>query len=244
VEKYLCIDQGNTNTRVAHFHGNEVVGIEKFPSAELRSIIERCEQYTFDYWIISSVSDPSNLGAFLLGLKPGIMLSESTPLPFASHYRTLNTIGKDRLAAIAGAMTRRPDENLLVIDAGTCITYDVLSAEKVHLGGLIIPGIEMRYRAMHHFTARLPLVQIPDQIAEIGDSTVSCLQFGGLMGALAEYEGIFERYTKRYGISGVIVTGGDARWFGKLGKREIFVDFDLVLVGLRQILSFNVRGKD
>ena len=130
----------------------------------------------------------------------------------------------------------------MVIDAGTCITLDLLSAEGEFLGGNISPGIEMRLKAMNHFTARLPLVvrtlELPD---ELGDSTENAIRNGGELGSLMEVEGFIRHFQKKYRPLRVVLTGGDADFFVKHAKTKIFAHQNLVLIGLNQILQHNVK---
>ena len=149
------------------------------------------------------------------------------------------TLGVDRIAAVCGAFALFPEKNCLVIDAGSCITYDVLDQKGNYCGGSISPGLEMRLKAMHTFTARLPLVKVNQQVNLIGNSTESCLQSGALYGVLAEIEGIVEKYNQNYAELRVIMCGGDASLFENQLKPTIFVAPDLVLKGLNRILLQN-----
>jgi len=170
-----------------------------------------------------------------------LLLSETTPLPFQNLYRTPQTLGKDRLAAVAGAQALFPDQNCLVVDAGTCITYEVLTAAGVYVGGNIAPGLRMRLQAMHTFTAKLPLAEPGETENRIGYDTRSALVNGAQEGILWEVEGYANHCRKQYGAVQILLTGGDADFLSKKMKSEIFVDQNLVLRGLDQILSYNVH---
>jgi type III pantothenate kinase len=170
-----------------------------------------------------------------------LQLDHQTPLPIKNAYGTPETLGKDRLAAIVGARQLYPGENCLVIDAGTCITYDLLRADGVYLGGNISPGLAMRFKAMHAFTARLPLVEQGEIKDPIGQSTETAMRNGGQLGTVLEIEGFIRLFSDQFGSLRVIFTGGDADFFAKVLKIEIFVNPDLVLRGLNKILTYNAE---
>ncbi len=239
----LAIDIGNTRTKLALFDGDILVQktvCEKLTVAELEAVAynQKVERI-----ILSSVSkQPEEVMAFLRSKYALLELSTDTPLPIRIRYKTPETLGKDRLAAAVGAFHLFAKANCLVIDAGTCITMDVLSAEGEFLGGNISPGITMRLMAMHHFTARLPLVaptaDLPD---ELGDSTENAIRNGGELGALLEVEGFIGRCRKKYRPLHIVLTGGDTDFFVKNTKTKIFAHQNLVLIGLNQILQHNAK---
>jgi type III pantothenate kinase len=171
-----------------------------------------------------------------------VELTADTPLPFHNRYATPATLGKDRLAGIAGAYARFPAQNCLVIDAGTCITYDVLTAAGDFIGGNISPGIGLRFRALPVFTAGLPLVQPGEMSGTLGNSTESAIRNGVQLGALLEVEGVIARMRGEWDKLNVLLTGGDADFFAKNLKTLIFANPDLVLEGLNKILNYNVQN--
>ncbi len=170
-----------------------------------------------------------------------IELNADTPLPIKNAYRTPETLGKDRLAAVVGAFDMFPNQNCLVIDAGTCITLDVLSNEGVFLGGNITPGLEMRLRAMHYFTANLPLLKPSETEYRLGYSTESAMRNGAQWGATLEIQGFIDWCSAEFGEINVILTGGDADFFVKNLKSRIFANPNLVLQGLNKILDYNAE---
>jgi len=170
-----------------------------------------------------------------------LLLSETTPLPFQNLYRTPQTLGKDRLAVVAGSQALFPGQTCLVVDAGTCITYEILTAEGAYTGGNIAPGLRMRLQAMHTFTAKLPLTEPGETEIRIGYDTRSALMNGAQEGILFEIEGYANYCREQFGAVQVLLTGGDADFLSKKLKSEIFVDQNLVLRGLDQILSYNVH---
>ena len=167
-------------------------------------------------------------------------LTTETALPFKNQYSTPQTLGKDRLAAVAGAHALFPGDNCLVVDCGTCIKYDMLTADGIYLGGNIAPGAQMRIKAMHHFTAKLPEVpmQMPDDV--IGYSTETALQNGALRGASLEIAGFVKLFEEKYTSLRVVLTGGDAIFFKPFLTFSIdSIVPDLTLHGLNSILIFN-----
>lgn len=167
------------------------------------------------------------------------MLNAEMKLPFNLTYKTKATLGPDRIAAVAAAWKKFPQKNALVIDMGTCITYDLIDNQSIYHGGAISPGIRMRYQAMHHFTGKLPLAEPAQNVPLIGDSTDASLQSGVMNGVQAEIEGIIEQYEQLYKDLTVIIGGGDNKYFDKKFKINIFAASNLVLEGLKVILDFN-----
>ena len=169
------------------------------------------------------------------------LLKSTTPVPLTKRYDTPETLGADRVAAAVGAKVFYPKNNCLVIDMGTCITYDLVDAEDNFHGGIISPGVRMRFKAMNTFTKRLPLLE-PDGIPElIGKNTKHAMQSGVMNGLLAEINGIIEEYDKVLTNINVIFCGGDATYFANRIKNPNFVIPELVLIGLNRILEYNVE---
>lgn len=240
----LTIDIGNTRTKLGLFDREDLVEKQYLDGTALPEIIRYATNHRVRNVILSTVGshiDASweaelNRNFFYL------QLNHQTPLPIKNAYGTPETLGKDRLAAIVGAWQLYPGENCLVIDAGTCITYDLLQAGGTYLGGNISPGLNMRFRAMHEFTARLPLVQREVEIDNaIGQSTLTAMRNGGQLGMSLEIEGFIRLFREQFGSLQVILTGGDAEFFAKVLKSKIFVNPDLVLRGLNKILTYNAE---
>ncbi len=176
---------------------------------------------------------------------PGALtwLDYTTPLPFQNHYATPATLGPDRLAAAVAAHFLYPGEDCLIVDAGTCVTYELYSASEGYLGGAISPGLRLRMRAMAEFTAALPLVSAEFPPSDIGDSTEHALQAGGLFGLVSEIEGMRNRYTGRYPHLHTLLTGGDASRLESHLEAPFFAHPNLILVGLSRLLAWlAVRG--
>jgi type III pantothenate kinase len=163
------------------------------------------------------------------------------PLPVKNGYATPQTLGVDRIAAACGANALFPENNCLVIDAGTCVTYEFVDATGVYRGGAISPGLKMRFQALSVLTARLPLVE-PVHTPELtGASTASCIQSGVVIGLMEEMNGVIRRYEEKFDKLRVILCGGDTPFFENQLKASIFASPELVLSGLNSILSYNVN---
>lgn len=240
----LAIDVGNSRTKVGLFSGVTLVDTLIWKTWGIDEIVTLATNHPIDKVILSSVVQDlrPEVAEYLRQHFYFLRLDASTPLPFINAYQTPQTLGRDRIAAVAGALTLYPEEFCLVVDAGTCITYDLLTADKVYLGGNIAPGISMRLRAMHEFTARLPEVAI-DQEEEgwIGSSTVSAMQLGALLGVVMEVEGYAARSSALYGPIKIILTGGDAGWINTKVNEKLDIEPNLVLIGLNKILNYNVE---
>ncbi len=170
-------------------------------------------------------------------------LDHRTQLPIENLYQTPETLGKDRLAAAIGANELFPDQNLLVIDAGTAITYDLVSEKNQYIGGNISPGLEMRFKALHQFTGKLPLVAYRDDFEMIGRNTTDAIRAGVQNGLLYEMAQNIDFFNRNYQNLHIIMTGGDSNFFDKKLNYSIFVHFNLTLIGLNRILEHNAKNK-
>lgn len=237
----LAIDFGNTRTKLALFETYELKHkfvLEKLTIDDLNAILTN---HFIENIIYSSVVQLEMDLEDYLKRKNALVLTATTPLPFQNQYRTPATLGKDRLAAVAAATHLFPHQNTLVIDAGTCITYDWLLKGKNYIGGNIAPGLQMRLSAMHEFTDALPLVDNHWNEQYVGDSTTTAMQNGALLGTLLEMEGIIEWSSSKWNEINVILTGGNTDFFANHLKKRIFASPELVLIGLNKILDYNAR---
>ena len=191
-----------------------------------------------DRLILSTVKNKSNFKT-LFSNKNFVLLNNSTPLPIKILYKSPTSLGNDRIASAVGAITNFPNKNVLVIDAGTCITYDLINSKKEYLGGSISPGIQMRYNALHQFTSQLPLLESVDTAMLTGVNTEESIHSGIINGVFVEIDGIIQRYTNQYPDIKVIVTGGNAKFFDKGLKNTIFAKPNLLMEGLNKILDYN-----
>lgn len=171
-----------------------------------------------------------------------IQLDHHTRLPFHNHYLTPETLGRDRIAGIAGALSLGFQPPFLVIDAGTCMTIDLLESGHVYHGGSIHPGLRMRLQAMHHMTARLPEAPWQEHPSLPGRDTMGSLAAGAQWGGICEIEGMIARYQARFPELNVIITGGDMDFLASHLNSVIFAHAELVLIGLNQILNHELEA--
>ena len=238
----LVIDIGNTQIKVAVFEDTIQLYQDRFPADQIVSkIISITEQYEIQRSIVSHVSniDSEPWKDLEEMLKP-LKLDHKTPIPFENKYLTPKTLGVDRIALMAGAVTQFPKNNILVIDAGSCITFDFLNEYGSYFGGDISPGILMRYKAVNHFTANLPLLEKAERIPETGNSTENAIHRGVLHGVIQEIEGVISQYRTKYRKLTVVLTGGDTIFLAKNIKSSIFAIPNFLLEGLNGILIHNI----
>lgn len=243
MHKNLVIDIGNTFTKLALFSGKEMHAYTVAKGISLQAVKDFCLQDAeIGHAIVSSVRDvPPEVMAYLQSQTRLLEMSAHLKLPFTNAYLTPATLGKDRLAAVAGAQGRFPGHDVLCLDAGTALTYDLLTAGGQYKGGGISPGIHLRYKALHHFTGRLPLIEREDDAALVGNSTGHSIASGVLNGILAEVEGIVGQYAANYPGIKVLMTGGDHLYFVKRLKVKTFAAPNLVLEGLNLLLNYNLE---
>jgi type III pantothenate kinase len=172
-----------------------------------------------------------------------IELDHQTGLPIENSYETPETLGKDRLAAAVGANELFPNQNLLIIDAGTAITYDLVSEKNQFVGGNISPGLEMRFKALNRFTGKLPLVEYRDEFQPIGRNTIEAIRAGVQNGILFEMNETIGLFNRNYQNLQIIMTGGDSNFFERKLNYSIFVHFNITLIGLNRILEYNAKKK-
>jgi type III pantothenate kinase len=238
----LVIDIGNTRTKFSVFNRGEViitVPVNEFLPEHI-DVLQN-EHPALQKVILSAVKDyPQELKSALQNkFEYFIELNEHTPLPIENCYKTPETLGKDRIAAAVGGFDLYPDTNLLIIDAGTAITYDIVNDKHQFLGGNISPGIEMRFKALHQFTGKLPLVKQQNFGKLYGTSTEEAIRAGVQNGVVFEIDKAIDTFKEFYKNLKVIITGGDAEFFDKKLKNSFFVNFNLTALGLNRILEYN-----
>lgn len=244
----LILDLGNTFHKCAIFDNESLLKVESYEQLQPEHIDQLADEYHIEAAIISTVDHyDEKLESTLEHYFKLLKLSSSTPLPIINAYSTPATLGKDRIAAAVGASAAFPGQNVLSIDAGTCIKYDMVDNQNRYLGGAIAPGLTMRLKAMHNFTARLPLITLTanspmPQPPLTGDSTVDSMLSGALNGAIWEVEGAIAAYQKIYPDLVVLISGGDASFFELHVKSRIFARPNLVLEGLNTILNYNFNN--
>ena len=239
----LTVDIGNTRIKFGVFKAGVLT--QTGTCDDISELRNNSAQYPIRQVIVSSVRKLSSTDTKTVEeIAPMTILDYTTLLPVQLEYQTVETLGPDRIAAVTGAHQILPDQNCLVIDAGTCITLDYITSDGLYLGGHIAPGIKMRLDAMHHFTASLPSLEAITDVDVIGKSTVDCMYSGAQNGAAFEIGGFIDWYEQKFGHIHVVITGGDAVFFAKEMKREIFVHSHLVLVGLDAIITHNDSTTD
>lgn len=237
----LIIDVGNTRVKAAVFKDNKLQESFSLDHSQIIPHIKKIEEvYQIDKVIVSKVTSIMDEDIKkLLEEKKVLMLTHQTEVPFNNEYGTPNTLGIDRIALAAAAFEQFPKKSTLVIDAGTCITYDFITSDGHYIGGAISPGIEMRYKALHHYTGGLPKLQTVLPKSLIGNNTDTSIHSGVINGVLLEIEGIISEYRKKYSDLTVVLTGGDTNFLAKQLKSSIFANQNFLLEGLNSILIFN-----
>ena len=238
----LVVDIGNTLVKYAVFDHQKLLmdqssesGLYVSKIKELFEIYPKIEQA-----IISSVGDLDKKQFEILSLFCKVhILSQRSKIPFKNQYGTPQTLGMDRIALATAAFYHNPKGNTLVIDMGTCITYDFINGHGEYLGGAISPGLRMRYKAMHGQTKKLPLLEPEIPLDFIGNSTANSMHNGVIQGICHELDGIIDQYKNRFKHLTVILTGGDFHFFAKRLKNSIFANSKFLLEGLNYLLEYN-----
>lgn len=233
----LIIDIGNSSAKIAVFEANEIVYRETTSNNDISSLGVLLGNYDIQSSIVSTVAGiTGNVGVQLYEAKlPDILLNEVSVMEYNKRYGIPATMGSDRLAAIVEARAVYPQRNILVIDSGSCITYEFISADGRYMGGNISPGVYMRLQAMHAYTALLPLVSSNGDTPPIGYDTQTAMRSGCVNGADYEIEGYILHTLKKYPDLLTIISGGAATHIDT-GNAEVIFDRDLVLKGLHRIL--------
>ena len=241
----LVIDIGNTRTKTAVFDNDKKI-LSCHATTDLEDSVRMLlKQYPdIDKAIFSNVRQSSAELNFLAEELECIEFTNETKLPVKNSYLTPETLGKDRLAAAVGASVLFPNQNSLIIDAGTCITIDFLDEENCFQGGAILLGICKKAEGLHTFTGKLPLISLnmEEKTVVTGKTTIESIASGVLNGTLFEVAGFIEYYKNLYKNLNIIISGGDADYFAKNLNFEKFVSPNLVLIGLNKILNFNAKN--
>ncbi len=240
---HLAIDMGNTRIKAALFDGAALRQTYRF--SDWSALLPVVDEHAVTQAIVSSVGQAREVQALGRRLPiPLLVLDGTTPLPFVNTYETPATLGTDRLAAVAGAQQQHAQQNALAIDAGTCITYDLIDREGHYRGGLISPGVRMRLQAMHTFTARLPLVEADGAPFNLTErSTAAALRSGAVGGAAAEISQMIRMYGDKFPDLQVVISGGDAPNLINAIRPDhpVTVVPHLILIGLNRILQHYVQ---
>jgi type III pantothenate kinase len=235
-----AIDIGNTRAKIGIFSEGQLLKVyHQLVNEEIPSLLK---SHQVDRVIVSSVNkaDEQQKIISMLQVFAPLYFSFQVKLPVDLKYDTPQTLGVDRIAAAVGASFLYPAQNVLSIDCGSCITYDILQDGKYYLGGAISPGVGMKLKALNTFTARLPLVESRQKAALLGKSTEQSIISGVVNGSVAEMEGMIAHYQAMFSNLKIVLCGGDALFFDSKIKGANFVVEDLVLIGLHQVLLNNV----
>ena len=240
----LVIDIGNTYTKVAVFDNDTLVYVNQSAAFNTNDLLACLDKYAIKRAIVSTVKNKAEEWEAVVGSRANLTyFNAATFTGINNKYLTPQTLGADRLAAVTGANYLYPVDNNLVIDGGTCITYDFIDAGKNYFGGSISPGLYMRYSALNYYTSALPMVHSSDDFKEnYGNDTTTAIQSGVQNGIKHELTGFIESYKKSYQQINIILTGGDSIFFDTLLKNSIFAPYikiepHLVLIGLNAAIQ-------
>jgi type III pantothenate kinase len=240
----VVIDLGNTLAKVAAFENGAMVSLQVFRTGSY----QRLEKYLTNFpersfCIVSSVVDyPNSFEAFINSHLNTLFLDTNTSLPIKNLYKTPETLGRDRIAAAVAAWHEFPEKNILVIDAGTAITTDLVTKQGEFIGGAIAPGIDMRFRALHTFTSKLPLVKRKNIRYLTGTTTEESISSGVINGVVCEIDGTINKNKAIYPDLITVFGGGDSKFLLKRLKNSIFALSNPVINGLHLILNYNIEN--
>ncbi len=240
----LAIDIGNTKIKAAVFEEYAVVDKLIFGRNDAEKNIENIFQTygKISQIVLSSVGEEdANMLLWLQTYTNLTVINRTSRFPFANRYATPETLGIDRMVLSAGAVLSYPDKNRLVIDAGTCVTYDFIDRANHYIGGAISPGLRLRYESMHNFTAKLPLLYPEMPSNYTGNTTNQAMHSGVINGLLYEIEGFMCRYVEQYGDVSIILTGGDAEFLAKRLKNTIFANSNFLLESLNKLYLYTIK---
>lgn len=240
----LAVDVGNTRIKAAVFEGDTLLESFVFLKTTLQKSIQNIlnKYKNTAHLVVASVSDVEKQAFMSFEKLVKIhIVSHNDVFPFVSCYQTPKTLGIDRIVLAAGATLQYPNQNRLVIDAGTCVTYDFIDENDHYLGGAITPGLRLRYEALHNFTAKLPLLSLESPKHFIGNSTSESIHSGVVNGLVYEIEGYVEEFKSQYSKFIIILTGGDADFLAKRLKNTIFANSNFLLESLNQTFQYKIK---
>jgi len=238
--KTLCFDFGNTRLKAAMFEGDKYLGDVVLENDSTETVEKLLTEFKPQKAILSSVIEHNAAIEELLASKTVFhKVSHLTRINFTIPSAKPETIGSDRLALCAAAAHFFPGKNTLIIALGSCITYNFLNQYRQFLGGSISPGMEMRFKAMQYYTAKLPLVQKDWNFPLIGYDTKTNMQSGVIAGMAFEIDGFIDAYAAKYGNFNAVLTGGDTSYFAGQLKNKIFADYNFLFKGLYALSETN-----
>jgi type III pantothenate kinase len=239
MERTLCLDFGNTRLKCAIFN-KELEDVIVLSGETVAVVEDLLQKYQPAKTILSSVIDHDRAIEELLASKTKFhKLGAESRLPVSIPVGKPETVGADRLALVVAAVHLHPKQHNLVIGLGSCITYNFVNKFSQFLGGSISPGMEMRFRSMHEYTALLPLIKADANFPLVGYDTKTNMLSGVIMGMAKEIDGIIDEYALKYSNFNVLLTGGDMPFFVPHLKNRIFADPYLIFKGLYAISEYN-----
>ena len=243
INMVLAVDVGNTRIKASVFEGSTTLENFVFEKNELEKNIEKILKkiQNCSDLIVASVGSVEKQSFLTFENQVRIhFLTHEDVFPFTNKYATPKTLGIDRMVLAAGATLQFPKQNRLVIDAGTCITYDFIDENDNYLGGAISPGLRLRYEALHNFTAKLPLLTLEGPESYIGNSTKEAIHSGIVNGLVYEIDGFIDEYQENFANFIIILTGGDADFLAKRLKNTIFANSNFLLESLNQTFQYKI----
>lgn len=240
----LTIDIGNTVVKLAVIDNNQVIDTFRFDRiavSDVEAIFESYPTIKASIIVSSGKQEPEIEEFVRTKVKKFIHFDTSVKVPIKNLYKTPNTLGQDRLVAAVGANNLYPRQNVMIVDFGTAITIDLVSAEGEFLGGNISLGLKSRLRALHEYTFSLPLCTLSGEEEVLSQDTSSAIESGVVLGIVYEIEGYIKRFSAKYEDLRIIFTGGDSNFFAKRFKNPIFATYDLVSYGLNRILEYDAN---
>jgi type III pantothenate kinase len=241
----LAVDIGNTRIKAAVFEDATLLETFVFVKTELQKNIQNILKVheNITHLVVASVSDVEKQAFSAFENAVNIhFLSHKDSFPFVNCYETPHTLGIDRLVLAAGATLQFPGQNRLVVDAGTCVTYDFIDENNNYLGGAISPGLKLRYESLHHYTAKLPLLTLESPTHLIGNSTAESIHSGVVNGLVCEIDGFINQYKAQYSNFIIILTGGDAEFLAKRLKNTIFANSNFLIESLNQTFQYKIKN--
>lgn len=238
----LIFDIGNSSTKLAVFDGHEKIASFRTKEFSFEKLHKKMAQYQIDKAIVCAVKDlPEFIIDIIKANYPVVhILSHKSKLPFSIDYETPETLGPDRIAAVAGAYAEFPGKNVLLIDAGTAMTFEFLSAD-IYKGGNISPGLTMRFKALNKFTGKLPLISPTDNYTYPGHNTGDAIRAGVITGVTYEINEYIHAFEKKYNDSVIVLTGGDSEYLKNKIDHSCTLMPDIVINGLNFILEYNAK---
>ncbi|RCL66854.1 MAG: type III pantothenate kinase [Cryomorphaceae bacterium] len=238
----LIVDIGNTCIKIALFEKNNLIEKSYLRDNYLDNIKSILSKNPVENSIVSNVGEINDELISVLNENTRLVLFKNIlKLPFKNTYSSKETLGQDRIALVSSASYQFPDSNVLIIDAGTCITYDFKNHNNEYIGGGISPGIKMRFKSLNLFTSKLPLIDVFDDFNLIGNNTKESLNSGVVNGTIMEINGIIQQYHDKFKNIRIILTGGDSKFLLKRIKNTIFADQNFLIKGLNYLLEANIE---